>query len=556
MNIKASLWRLKNFIRYGLSWHKPIHIVTTIRNILLAKLYYRLGLKKFVLRGLDIAISYACNFKCAHCYTQELYAEKKGERTLKPSDYARIVKEMEKLGGNTVSLQGGEPLLQKDFTEIIKACNPKRNRIVITSNGSLLTEKKILELREAGVDAFYLSLDSGIPEEHDKFRGFPGSFDKIWKVIEILQKHKISLIVNTVLTHPTLYSESFQKLIKLSHDKGILLCCIFARPRGRWMGNTDVLLTPEDIEYYDNTIRKKWPHILRGDTQSSYTGRTCLGIKEFIYISPYGDVFPCPLTHIKFGNVFEDSIETIRKRGLSLKWYDHYHHVCLSTQDVEFKKKYFKELSQHGVVEWTAMQDNKEDVYKSWDRFWSERLHYHLTPTGKMIIAAKKRVLSSLLKELRPESVIDIGSGLGNAMEVFVKAGVNAIGIDVSKKSVEVCNQKGLPVQLKRLEDVTEKYEIVHSDGLIEHFEDFRPHSKMLGGISSRYVLMSQTNHDALIVKILDLAERLLKKDHDLREKLFKLSEFIEYYESIGFVLRKKRYLFFGGFVFLLFEKK
>ena len=556
MKIKAMLWRLKNFLQYGLSWRKPMHIITTIRNILLAKLCYRLGIKKFVLRGLDIAVSYACNFRCAHCYTQELYAQKKGQRTLKPADYVRIVKEMERLGGNTVSLQGGEPLLQEDLLAIIRACNPGRNRIVMTSNGSLLTEGKISELRKAGVDAFYLSVDSGIPEEHDKFRGFPGSFDKIWKVIEILQKHKISIIINTVLTHKNVRSESLQKLAKLCCDRGILLCCIFARPSGRWMGNADVLLTPEDIKYYDNIIREKWPNILRGDTQSSYTGCTCLGVKEFIYISPYGDVYPCPLTHIRFGNVFEDSIKTIRDRGLSLKWYDHYHHICLSTQDVDFKKKYFGELAKRGVVEWTAMREGKEDVYKSWDRFWREHLNYHLTPTGKMIIKQKKRTLFSILQNMRPQSAIDVGSGLGNALEEFVRADISVTGIDVSERSVEICRKKGLPAVLKRLEDVNEKYELVYSDGLIEHFPDFKPHSKMLADISSHYVLLSQTDHSALIVKILDLAERLFKKDHYLREKPFKLFEFIKYYESIGFKLKSKKSVFFGGFVFLLFEKK
>ena len=44
---------------------------------------------------------------------------------------------------------------------------------ILVSNWSLMTEERYLELREAGVDQFSVSLD--FPDErHDDFRGYPG----------------------------------------------------------------------------------------------------------------------------------------------------------------------------------------------------------------------------------------------------------------------------------------------------------------------------------------------------------------------------------------------
>ena len=66
----------------------------------------------------------------------------------------------------------------------------------------------------------------------------------------------------------------------------------------------------------------------------------CGAIKESIYISPYGDVLPCPFIHISIGNVLDEPLEKIRERGLGLKYFNHFHEKCLTSEDPEFINKY------------------------------------------------------------------------------------------------------------------------------------------------------------------------------------------------------------------------
>jgi len=93
---------------------------------------------------------------------------------MKPADYRRYT---ENLKPCVVQISGGEPLLRKDVAEIVR--NIKYDgRIpytILVSNWSEMTEDLYLELHEAGIDQFSVSLD--FPDSrHDEFRGSPGLY--------------------------------------------------------------------------------------------------------------------------------------------------------------------------------------------------------------------------------------------------------------------------------------------------------------------------------------------------------------------------------------------
>jgi len=93
---------------------------------------------------------------------------------MKPEDYRRYT---ENLKPCVVQISGGEPLLRKDVPEIVR--NIKYDgRIpytILVSNWSEMTEELYLELHEAGIDQFSVSLD--FPDSrHDEFRGYPGLY--------------------------------------------------------------------------------------------------------------------------------------------------------------------------------------------------------------------------------------------------------------------------------------------------------------------------------------------------------------------------------------------
>ena len=113
----------------------------------------------------------SCTCFCKHC---DHGGSRDTSRDLKPSDYRKY---MEVLRPCVVQVSGGEPLMRRDLSEVVR--NIKWDSgipfIILVSNWSEMTEGRYLELRQAGVDEFCVSLD--FPDErHDDFRGLPGLF--------------------------------------------------------------------------------------------------------------------------------------------------------------------------------------------------------------------------------------------------------------------------------------------------------------------------------------------------------------------------------------------
>ena len=284
------------------------------------------------LRYVDFAIDFACNLRCEHCFATVL--EHPGERRMETEDYARVAREAMRLGAVNFSFQGGEPLAIKRLDDIIRACRPSLNLISVTTNGTLLNPTTVQRLKRLGVDILTVSLDSAIAAEHDAFRGLPGTFDKALAGIRLARQNGLSVNLGTVVTHQTLHSEGILGLVQMAQDMKLLLYIILPVPAGNWQDNRDMVLTDEDIAFIDDLTRRS-PYI-RTDFQANLGPHGCGAAKEILYLTPYGEVLTCPFLHISFGNIFTDSLETIRNRALELPWFNHYHDKCLASTDPEF----------------------------------------------------------------------------------------------------------------------------------------------------------------------------------------------------------------------------
>lgn len=147
----------------------------------------------------------ACNFKCWYCYENHVKGSKMTKSIMdciqKLSQ--KILEENPRLRAYTLGFFGGEPLLY--FNDIalplIKAHSIfcKKNNLIstisFTSNGSLITENLIDEIKEYGDINFQITLD-GNKELHDKVRYFnknKGSYKTIVNNIMLLLNNNISV---------------------------------------------------------------------------------------------------------------------------------------------------------------------------------------------------------------------------------------------------------------------------------------------------------------------------------------------------------------------------
>ncbi len=318
-------------------------------------------LRRPPLRYVDFALDFACNLRCEHCFATALVQP--GRRRMEVDDYARVARESMALGAVNFSFQGGEPLLFQDLGRTIRACRPGLNVISVTTNGTLLDEDKVSELKGLGVDILTVSLDSSIAEEHDGFRGLPGCFDKTMAGIRLALSGGLRVTLGTVVTHQSLRSAGITGLVRLAAELKLILCLIFPVPAGRWTQNREMLLTLDDLEYIDQLTRST-PYV-RTDFQANFGPHGCGAVKEILYLTPYGDVLACPFIHISLGNIFEESVAEIRARALRNRFFAAYHPRCLASTDTEFVDKYLSKTfeAQQRPIRWQdAFPEANDDL--------------------------------------------------------------------------------------------------------------------------------------------------------------------------------------------------
>lgn len=128
-------------------------------------------------------VTHSCTGNCRHCDKGGI---KKEKNLLSPQQYGEILRQ---LNPPVVQLSGGEPLLRKDIVEIVKAMKQGDGLpfIILVTNGSLLTEKKYVELKEVGLDRVSVSLD--FPDQrHNTFRRIPGLYQRLERLLPRLAR--------------------------------------------------------------------------------------------------------------------------------------------------------------------------------------------------------------------------------------------------------------------------------------------------------------------------------------------------------------------------------
>jgi MoaA/NifB/PqqE/SkfB family radical SAM enzyme len=149
---------------------------------------------------ISFEVTDSCTCYCKHC---DHGGPRDDSRNLKPGDYRRY---MEALKPCVVQVSGGEPLMRPDLLDIVKDIKTPDGMpyLILVSNWSEMTEEKYLALHEAGINQFSVSLD--FPDaRHDQFRGLPGLYDKLEKLVPRLSSYGYDdIVLNNCITRPNL----------------------------------------------------------------------------------------------------------------------------------------------------------------------------------------------------------------------------------------------------------------------------------------------------------------------------------------------------------------
>jgi radical SAM protein with 4Fe4S-binding SPASM domain len=255
---------------------------------------------------------------------------------------------VDKLGAAGVpflAIAGGEPLATRDIWPVLERARKRPIHVSLATNGTLLTPETVSRLIESGVKYVEVSVDSLLPEEHDRFRGQHGAWRRAIQGIRNLVAAGMRTGLATCFTRATV--ETVDEMVEFAIQLG---CRTFSHfnfiPAGRARGISDEDPTPSQREWL---MRRLVAHLQSGRINVISTtpqfGRSCAahapadgffamghggtgkGLQTLVLaryvggcgagrcycaIQPNGDVTPCVyISGLKVGSLRSQSLEQI-----------------------------------------------------------------------------------------------------------------------------------------------------------------------------------------------------------------------------------------------------
>jgi molybdenum cofactor biosynthesis protein A len=146
---------------------------------------------------LRISLLERCNLRCHYCMPEEGIPLRDKKEFMSQEELFAISDVFINMGIKKVRLTGGEPLIKKNFTQILNHFANKDLDLAITTNGILLN-KYWDELKAANISTLNISLDSLVEEKFNKIsrRQF---FKRIYENIFIAIDKGFNVKLNVVL---------------------------------------------------------------------------------------------------------------------------------------------------------------------------------------------------------------------------------------------------------------------------------------------------------------------------------------------------------------------
>lgn len=118
-------------------------------------------------------VTRGCNLRCLHCYANARTTRDPDELTAEEGE--AFMDDLAAYGVPVLILSGGEPLVRPDLLDLAAYGVSRGLRMVVSTNGTLLTEDAVAGLRDVGVAYVGVSVD-GEEGHHDRLRGVQGAF--------------------------------------------------------------------------------------------------------------------------------------------------------------------------------------------------------------------------------------------------------------------------------------------------------------------------------------------------------------------------------------------
>jgi radical SAM protein with 4Fe4S-binding SPASM domain len=268
----------------------------------------------------------ACNLACRHCRAEALPTPPPEELSFEEG--RDLVDQLASwTPAPALILSGGEPLLRPDLLELAAYGRTRGLRVLVSTNGLMMTAALARDLLAAGVARVSLSLDHPEPEAHDAFRGLSGSFEALRRAAAHLREAGLSFQINSTLTSANL--DQAEALAARARELGAIAHHVFLLvPVGRAAG-LEKPLTAEAYEAALLNLKRLEPGLglefkatcapqyqrLALDAGRAPRGRGCLAGQGFLFLSSTGEARGCGYLDLAAGNLRETPVRLIYEKA-------------------------------------------------------------------------------------------------------------------------------------------------------------------------------------------------------------------------------------------------
>jgi len=275
---------------------------------------------------MDLAVTYRCQNKCAHCYNEP---ERKVEE-LDTESWKRCLDRCYEAGIPHVVFTGGEPTLREDLPDLVAYAEELGLVTGLNSNGRKLADAAAVErLKEVGLDHVQITLESAEAAIHDEMTGAE-SFDETLAGLRNAIAAGLYTLTNTTLTRKN--GSGVEKLVDLAADEGlpaVAMNGMIYSGKGKACGED---LSPEAViplmeaaarRAREREIRLIWYTPTRycemNPVELGLGVKQCTAARLSMAVEPDGTVIPCQSYYEGVGNLLKDDWKDIWNHSLCLR---------------------------------------------------------------------------------------------------------------------------------------------------------------------------------------------------------------------------------------------
>lgn len=161
-------------------------------------------IKQAVLEGgpgfCQFAINNACNAGCDFC-SFSLDKLPRADWVFAPLPQAKeAIDILVRHSVRYLVITGGEPMLHRQLLDIIRHAKSRGMVLILVTNGSLLDERRILDLKESGLSSIIISIDAASVKGHEENRRLPKVCERIKKANLLLKQLKIQSTASVTMS--------------------------------------------------------------------------------------------------------------------------------------------------------------------------------------------------------------------------------------------------------------------------------------------------------------------------------------------------------------------